>query len=176
MALAITAPAETAHQALRPGAAAVVGGWSGVYRAIQGVVLQPVIEEGGCLKLAGRGVAIDDHQTVDSLSIDRPHEIQPGRYAVVGVHWQEDWGEDTLYGLSRPEGELWTVVIAPNAVTDIGVWPVTSPYPHRYVLGNPEPKAAQAAAAANGVGPLVMAAWVKAPVLAADGSCTAPAK
>ena len=173
IAAVVAAPVEAApaQPSLEPGRAAVVGGWSGIYKAIQGVALQPVVEDGGCLKLSGRSILIDDHRTVDSLPIDHAHVVRPGRYAVIGVQWREGWGEDTLSGVSPPEGDYWVVQIAPNLVTNIGVWPVTSPYPHRYLLGNPDQRPTLAAPAAEGVAPLVAATWVKTPVLAADSSC-----
>jgi hypothetical protein len=178
IAAVVAAPVEAApvQQSLKPGGAAVVGGWSGVYKAIQGVALQSIVEEDGCLKLSGKSILIDDHRAVDTLPIDHVHEIKPGRYAVIGVQWQEGWGEDILSGLSPPEGEYWVVQIAPNLVTNIGVWPVTSPYPHRYLLGAPDPRPALASLAADGFAPLVSATWVKVPVFAADSSCPPSAK
>lgn len=164
-----------AKSPLSQGRAAVLGGWTGVHKAIQGIVIQPIADDGGCLRLHGQRVLIDDHRTIDTQPIDHAHEIDPGRYAVVGVQWQEVWGEDDLSGLSPQEGEYWTVQIAPNVVTNIGVWPVTSPYTHRYVLGDPDPKPALATRAADGVAPLMMATWIKVPVIPTGSNCPPPA-
>ena len=44
----------------------------------------------------------------------------------------------TFFGI-KPN--MTVVELAPGVVTDIGVWPITSPYAHRYVPDKPEPGA-----------------------------------
>ena len=171
------APAAERGSPLAADEAAVVGGWRAKGEDVQGMVLQPLAEDGGCLKLVDHPLVLPDHQTVDTAVIQGAYRLKPGRYALAGVRWvapyydQYDWG-----GLSRPAGDLWVVTLAPGVVTDLGVWTITSPYPHRYVLGEANLKAGVGAAqkAADGLGPLVMAAWVRAPVSRSNAACPAP--
>jgi hypothetical protein len=159
---------------LKPGEAAVVGGWFSPSNEVQGMALQPLTDVGGCLRLMESSLVLTDHQTTDTAVIAVAHRLRPGRYALVGVQWlghyryQYDWG-----GVSRQDGDPWVVTIEPGVVTDLGVWPITSPYAHRYVLGAVDLNAGLAAAhkAAGSVGPLVIANWARAPVAKVNGAC-----
>ena len=166
--------ADSRPQLLKPDEAAVVGGWTAAWSTIDGVVLQPVVQDGACLRLSDSALLLSDHQTVDAAAMWSAHKIAPGRYAVVGVRWHAPYYDQYgVGGVSPQEGDFWTVTVAPNVVTDLGIWPISSPYLHRYVLGPPDPAIAQAAArsAAEGVAPLVKATWVRAPVVAPNAAC-----
>lgn len=176
MAVLAAAPAMAADspQKLKSGDAAVVGGWTSEWASIDGFVLRSVTEVGGCLKLGDGALIVGDHPTIDTAAIVRVHRLKPGRYAMVGVRWHAPYYDQYgVAGVSPADGDLWTLTIAPDVITDLGIWPITSPYEHRYVLGSPNPTGAQAAAKAvsDGVAPLVMATWTRLPVAAADASC-----
>jgi len=165
--------------ALKGDEAAVVGGWTGAWKAIEGIALQEVSDVAGCLEADGPLVVIDDHQSVSHATVDHAHRLTPGRWAVVGVKWAETWGgRNMLMGVSPEEGEMWVFNIEPGVVSDIGIWPVSSPYSHRYVIGEPEPNAAEAAAqaAASGMGPLVQVHMEKQKILRGKPACARPSK
>jgi len=171
---ASSALADSCPHPLKSDEAAVVGGWAAAWSAVDGVVLQPLVQDGACLRLSGSALLLSDHQTVDAAPMWSAHRIAPGRYAVVGVQWHAPYYDQYgIGGVSLQKGDFWTVTVAPNVVTDLGVWPISSPYLHRYVLGTPDPAAALPAArsAAEGVAPLVMATWFRTPVVAANAPC-----
>jgi hypothetical protein len=143
---------------------------------VDGFVLQSVVEAGGCLRLGRDKILIKDHQTVDAPVIWQARRLRPGRYALVGVQWHAAYYDQYgVAGVSPQEGESWTVTVAPDVVTNLGVVPIGSPYAHRYVLGQPDPAAGtvSASTAAAGVGPLTPATWVRAAVRSEDSACPA---
>jgi hypothetical protein len=158
---------------LGPDEAGVVGGWSGS-APITGLVLREVIDSGGCLKFGPRSLNIIDHGDINHAAVATVVRVKPGRFAVARTRWSEAWFDQyDMIGVSQVEGDLWVVDLAAGAVTDVGVWPITSPYAHRYVPGVPDFTGAQAAAraAAEGVAPLVPARWERAPVVELDTPC-----
>ncbi len=168
-----TNPSIAAQKPLAQDEAGVVGSWSGV-GPVKGIVLQSVVDIEGCLKLGPAVWIVSDHPAIDHPTMSTVVRLKPGRYAISGASWSEPWQDQyDMVGISRPDGEMWTVDLAAGVVTDIGVWSVTSPYIHRYVPTTPDPaKGASAAkAATDGVAPLVMARWVRAEVIEADAAC-----
>jgi hypothetical protein len=164
--------------------AGVVGGWSGpgVANAVKGIVLQEVVESDGCLRLSARSHVLADYQDRNRKEFSTVIRLKPGRYAISGVQWEEPWidGYD-MTGVSRPDGEMWTVEIAAGSIFDLGVWPVTSPFAHRYFAGDPVPdiSLSEARKVAEGVGSLTTAKLERANVSEAGASCSAtivPAK
>ncbi len=175
-ALCLVSAAEAAPNPLAPGEAGVVGGW--VARGARGVTsfrVEPVAEARGCLRLIGHGgFTIDDHGAgADKAAIRRVHRIAPGRYAIASVSWNLGGLSVALNGSSRQHGLVWTFTATPDVVTDIGVWPVASPFAERYVAGAPDLAADRQAAEAlaNGVGTLVAAKIVQIPVAGANDPC-----
>lgn len=175
----LASSAAAATPALEPGGAAVVGGWSGDGQAVQGIVLQQLAPDAPCARLGSRSVLISDHQTPTATAVHDLYRLTPGRYALVGVQWTAPYFDQYAQGGVSPQaGDVWVVDIRADAVTNLGIWPVTSPYEHRYVLGTPDLEAAQkpAQAAAQSVGPLVTARWERMPVAALDAACPGPSK
>jgi hypothetical protein len=139
-------------------------------------VLQPVVVAiGGCLKLGTPAVVVSDLVDTPSSRVKTVYRLKPGRYAVAGVTWAQPWLDQyDMVGLSRAKGDAWVVDLAPGVVTDIGVWPVTSPYDHRFIPGDPKPDTASpgASEAAAGVASVVPAKWSRARVLDSDATCS----
>jgi hypothetical protein len=185
-ALLVLAPASaaTAMAPLSKDQAAVVGGWSGQGdrigdsfsggSPIRGLLLQSVVDAGGCLKLGPDAVVLDNRVDMYDSRVTSLYRLKPGRYAVAGVKWAQAWFDQyDMVGLSRAKGEAWVVDLEPGVVTDIGVWPVTSPYDHRFIPGDAKPGVGSpgASEAVAGAAPLVQAKWSRAQVLDADATC-----
>ena len=156
--------------------AAIIGAWEGPWGAINAVVLQSVVKDGACLKLTGSPLQLPDHRTVEATLFWGAHRLAPGFYAMVGVQWSAPYYDQYgVAGISPQAGDYWVASVAPGVVTKIGVWPVTSPYAHRYVLGAPDmDRGAQAAAALAGpANRLVSAEWTRRPVIKPDAACPA---
>ncbi len=95
------------------------------------VVLRPVVDLGGCLTVGDPAIDIVDPKF---------KRVRPGRYAVVGARWFDRWDNTYDYGGVSPSPGRWlTVTVAPSVVTDLGVFPLTTPYSHRYLVGTPKP-------------------------------------
>ena len=159
---------------LEPQKGAVIGGWTGK-GPVEGIVLQPIVDRGGCLELGSDTVLLADRIGAEAFAVSSIQRIPPGRYAVAGAQWSEPWLDQyDMAGLSRPRGQAWIVDVKPGVVTDVGIWPITSPYVHRYVPGDPDltKPSPGAEKAAEGVAPLVQAQWSRATVADHDG-CTA---
>ena len=141
-------------------------------------MVQEVVDDTGCPRLGKTVFLLADHQSIDSAPIHSVRYLKPGRYALAGVQWGEQYSyADYIGGLSKPDGDFWTFVAGPNEVTNVGVIPVVSPYPHRYDISPPGSAAAPNAArtAAGGVAPIVRANWVLMPIADPASSCpTAP--
>lgn len=158
---------------LEPDRAAAVGGWSGP-DAVQGIILQSIIESDGCLKFGQDVIVIADHLDNTKPQVASVYRKKPGRYAVVGVRWAEPWLDQyDMAGVSRPKGDAWVVDLAPGTVTDLGVWSITAPYAHRYLPSNPSvgkgsPGASELVAR---LAPLHLARWTQARVIDADSVC-----
>lgn len=166
---------KAAPRPIGPDEAGVIGGWSGD-APVDGLVLQPVVDVAGCLKLAVGTSIISNHVDLNRPEMGAILRVKPGRYAIAGARWREQWVDQyDMVGVSRPVGDLRIVDLAPGVVTDIGVWPVTSPYAHRFIPGDPDTNvaAAEAESLAKGVGPIAPAHWVRARVLEADAKCPA---
>ena len=163
--------------------AAVVGGWSsGQARYVTRVALFPIAESGGCLRIVpdGKIVTLEDHVTADKGPLWKVHRLKPGRYALGAVYWDarvSGYLTTSWYGYAIQRGRLFTFDVAAGQVTNIGVWPVTSPYAQHYETGAPDLAAAadRAKTLAEGVGPLVAAQVTQAEVVWAKDPCPAKA-
>jgi len=172
--VALSISSATAAQPPAPGDAAVVGGWSGNWGEVRGIVLRSVVQEGGCLKLNGGFLTIRDHLALDHLVSSNTHRLPPGIYAVFGVQWVAPYYDQySMGGVSPQDGDLWTITVAPNVITDLGIWPVTSPYSHRYILNGPDRSSsgAETHAAAAGAALVVPANWTRSKVADEQGRC-----
>ena len=163
--------------------AGVVGGWvdAGLHQ-VRRLLIAQVEDAGGCLKFVEGGARfeIEDHLTPARPVMWKVHRVTPGRYAIWAVGWGDVVGSgylaNTWYGQSRQHGALAIFDAQAGAVTDIGVWTVTSPYYQRYIVGAQDAEAGRTAAEAlaAGVGPLVRAHIVRAPVALPKTQCPAP--
>lgn len=157
-----------AKPALGPSQGAVVGAWEAKSaRRVVGLVIEPVVEQGGCARLAGHGgFDLDDHPSASHGLFWKAHRVRPGRYAIVAVKWNSGGYPTNYFGSSRQTGAPWTFVVQPAAVTGIGVWRITSRYADRFVVEDYDIQGSQteARAVAAGLGPLLPADPQRAPV------------
>ena len=160
----------------------VVGGWTDpAPHQVRRLYVARIEDRGGCLRFAdGPRFEIEDHLTANKPVMWKVHRVTPGRYAIWAVGWGDPIAPGYLatgwYGASRQEGALVTFEVTSGAVTDIGVWRVTSPYFRRYTVEGQDSQSGHdaAEALAAGVGPLTSAQIVRAEVALPDGPCPAP--
>lgn len=171
---------DSAPKPLKADQAAVVGGWSGAFsksRLVQGLELDKVSDDGGCLKYGASVLWLRDK--LDSAPVGLASTLKPGRYVLAGTAWSERWIDPyEVTGVSRPDGDAWVVDIAPGVVTDLGVWPITSPYTHRFIPGPPtadRPSPGAEAAAKAVEAPLVPAHWTRVALAEGEDACPAAA-
>jgi hypothetical protein len=161
--------------------AAVIGGWKAPGLSnVNSLYLIALDRTAGCLRLGpGPLIRIQDHLRTDKPAMWSLHRLKPGLYALAGVGWGADapaaYMTANWTGLSRQRGHVWTVEVAPGAVTDIGIWTIVSPYPQRFVVAGTELENDKtiATSLAAGAGPLVSGQPLLANVLEARAACPA---